>query len=76
MQAIVSGETPFKVLKDSVAIGATGGYTLQYSTSKEGPWTSYDEATPANECAVVNGLVPYMWLRLSGCTDTEVEVIL
>ena len=76
MQAIVSGETPFKVYKETCAIGPTSsGYTLNFAVSKEGPWTAWDEATPADECLVVNGLTPYMWLFLEGNSD-DVEVIL
>lgn len=77
MQAIVSGETPFKALKSTFAVGPTSsGYTLNYGTSKEGPWTAYSEATPADECLVVNGIVPYMWFMLDGNADEETEIIL
>ena len=44
MQAIVSGETPFKVLKDTCAVGpTTNGYTLNYAVSKDGPWTGQNQ---------------------------------
>lgn len=77
MQGIVNGETPFKALKSSFAVGPTSaGYTLNYGTSKEGPWTAYDEATPADECLVVNGVVPYLWFMLEGNVDDGVEIIL
>ena len=77
MQAKVSGENPFKVLKDTCAIApTTNGYTLNYAVSKDGPWTAWPEATPAGETLVCNGLTPFMWLMLSGNSDNDVEVIL
>ena len=78
MQVKVTGETPFKCLKSSMAIGPTSsGYTLNYAVTKEGPWTAYDEASPSDECVVVTGMVPYLWFKLDGVGDEEeVEVIL
>lgn len=77
MQAIVSGETPFKALKNTFAIGpTTSGYTLSYGISKDGPFTQYSEATPAGECLVVNGVTPYMWFVLKNNVDAETEIIL
>lgn len=76
MQAIVSGEKPFKALKSSFAIGPTSnGYTLNFGVNPEGPWTAWDEASPADECVVVNGVTPYMWFFLEGNSE-DVEVIL
>lgn len=76
MQAKVSGETPFKVLKDTCAIApTTNGYTLNYAVSKDGPWTAWPEEVPADETLIINGLTPFMWLSLEGNED-EVEVIL
>lgn len=76
MQQKVSGETPFKVMKDTCAVAPTSaGYTLAYSADKIN-WTAYTEATPAGENLIVNGLTPYMWLKLSGNTDNNVLVIL
>lgn len=76
MQVIVHGETPFKVLKDQVFIGpSASGYTLAYGASKDGTFTNYSDATPANENLVVNGVVQYSWLKLVGNTG-NVEVIL
>ena len=73
---IISGETPFKVLKDSAIIGpSTGGYTLAYSVSRDGEYTEYDQDTPANETLIINGLVPFSWLKLVGNTG-EVEAVL
>ena len=77
MQAIVSGETPFKAYKNTFAVGpTTSGYTLNYGVSKEGSWTAYTEATPADECLVVNGVTPYMWFFLEGNVDEATEIIL
>lgn len=76
MQGIVNGEQPFKCLKNTVAIGPTSqGFVLNFAVSKDGPWTAHSEETPANECCVINGLTPYMWLKLEGNTE-DVEVIL
>lgn len=76
MQVKVSGETPFKVLKDKVAIGpTTNGYTIAYGVDGVN-FTAYSEATPANENLIVTGLQQYMWLKLSGNTDTDVTVVL
>lgn len=77
MIAKVNGSQPFKVLKNCAAIGpTTSGYVLCYATSKDGEYSAWDEATPANEVLVVNDVVPFMWLKLSGNTDTAVEIIL
>lgn len=76
MQVKVSGETPFKVCKDQVFIGpSASGYTLAYGAAKDGTFTSYSEATPANENLIVNGVVQYCWLKLVG-NSSEVDVIL
>ena len=77
MQALVSGETPFKCLKNTVAIGPTSqGFVLNYAVSKDGPWTQYTESTPADECCIINGLTPYMWLKLENNVDEATEIIL
>ena len=77
MQIKVVGSEPFKALKSSFAVGPTeSGYTLNFAVSKEGPWTAHDEASPADECVVVTGVVPYMYFKLDGVGDEEeVEVI-
>lgn len=76
MQVKVSGDAPFKVVKSSVAIGPSeSGYTLAYSADGVN-FTAYTEATPAGENLIVNGLQQYMWLKLSGNTDTNVTVVL
>ena len=74
MQVIVSGETPFKALKETFAVGpTTNGYTLQYGVDKNN-LTDYTEATPAGEDLIVNGATPYMWFSLKGNTG-NVEII-
>ena len=76
MQIVVNGETPFKVCKNQVFIGpSASGYTLAYGASKEGTFTNYTTATPANENNIVNGVVQYSWLKLVG-NSGPVEVIL
>lgn len=77
MQAIVNGEQPFKCYKNTFAVGPTSsGYTLNYGISKDGEFTAYSASTPAGECLVVNGAVPYMWFKLDGNVDEETEIIL
>lgn len=77
MKVFIKGEEPFKVLQDTLTIGATtGGFTFAYGTSKDSVFTEYDEATPAGEVCIVNGVTPYSWAKLVGNTDEEVEVIL
>ena len=74
MQITVSGESPFKVLKDTFAVGkTTNGYTLAYGIDKNN-LTDYTEATPAGEDLIVNGVTPYMWFALKGNTG-EVTII-
>lgn len=74
MQVIVSGETPFKALKETFAVGpTTNGYTLQYGVDKNN-LTDYTEATPAGEDLIVNGVTPYMWFALKG-NEGEVTII-
>jgi len=75
MQAKVVGNTPFKVLKDTCAIAPSNGYTLNYAVSKDGPWTAWPEDVPSNETLIINGLTPFMWLKLEGNED-ELDVIL
>ena len=75
-KVIISGETPFKVLKEQAIIGPSeGGYTLAYSATRDGEYTAYDQDTPAGENLIINGLVPFSWLMLSGNTG-EVEAVL
>ena len=72
MQKVVSGETPFQIMAHSCAISPSEqGYTLQYSANGV-DYTSWDEATPANENLIVNGLAYGTFLRLSGNTSEVV----
>ena len=76
MNRVIFGETPVKVVKDQVMLGpSASGYTFAYGTSKEGPFTSYTEAVPANENLIVNGIMQYSWIKLIG-NEGPVEVIL
>lgn len=73
--ATVKGNVPFKCTTKSLIVGkTTGGYVFAYGTDKNN-LTPYTEATPADECLIVNGMVPLSWACLSGCTDEEVTVI-
>lgn len=74
MQIKVNGEQPFKCQKDTFAVAGGAAFTLNYSVDKTN-WTAYDEATPANETLIVNGVTPYMWFKLAGNTDEEREII-
>ena len=72
MKKIVSGSTPFQVLAHSCVISPSAqGYTLNYSSDGEN-FTAWDEATPANENLIVNGLAYGTYLCLSGNTDNVV----
>ena len=76
MEIKVSGETPFRAIKNQVMIGPSeSGYTLAYSVEKDGVYTPYSDATPAGENCLMNGVMQYCWLMLSGNTS-EVKVIL
>lgn len=62
----VSDTNPFQVPAENFGIGATsGGFTLQYSADGE-TWTSWSQATPANENTIVcNAPKNFNW-RLNG----------
>lgn len=74
MQIKVNGEQPFKAQKETFCVAGGASFTLNYSADKK-TWTAYDEATPANEKLIVNGVTPYMWFKLAGNTDEEREII-
>lgn len=80
MKIVVNQSEPFKVVKDTFSVAkTTNGYTLQWCNEKsenDADWQSYETPVPANEALVVNGLTPYVWVRLSGNTDEETIVIL
>ena len=68
----ITGDTPFQVLAHSCAISPSAqGYTLNYSADGIN-YTAWDEATPANENLIVNGLAYGTYLRLSGNTSEVV----
>lgn len=76
MQAFVSGEKPFRSQRLSFAVApTTAGYTLEYSVDKEN-WTAYPDAVPANENLMVNMVPIYMWFRLKGNSDKDVQILL
>lgn len=62
----IQGENAFQILSHSFAVSpSTNGYTLQYSANGE-EFTDWEEATPANETLVVNGLAKFMFFKLKG----------
>lgn len=70
----VSGETAFQVLSHSFSVSQSeSGYTLNYSGDGVN-WTEYDEATPANEDLIVNGIAFGQYIKLAGNTS-EVTII-
>lgn len=75
MKGVIHLEQPFKVINSNFAIaGTSAGYVLQYSTDKVN-WSSWEEEVPANEELIVNGAKEYMWFRLSGNVDENVNAI-
>lgn len=77
MKSTISGSEPFKVLKDTFCIGVTtAGYTLAYSTAKDGTFTDYPTPVPAGETCIVNGATPFMFFKLKDNNDEDVEIIL
>lgn len=75
MKGVIHLEQPFKVINDNFAIaGTSAGYVLNYSVDKVN-WSAWDEATPANEELIVNGAKEYMWFKLVGNVDENVNAI-
>lgn len=69
MQISISGETPFQVLAHSFAVSPSQNqYTLMYSSDGY-DYTSYSDATPANETLVVNDIAKGMYFYCSGNTS-------
>lgn len=67
---IIQGEQPFQVDAHSFSVSPSSqGYTLQYSSDGVN-FTSYEEAVPANETLICNGVAFNQYIRLSGNTDT------
>ena len=77
MQIKISGETPFKCLKDQFSIGPTSsGYQIAFSVDRE-TWTLDPNAiVPAGENLLYLGSGIYLYYKLVGNTDTEVDAIL
>lgn len=69
----ITGEAPFQVLAHSFAISpSTEGYTLNYSANGV-QYTPWEEATPANENLVVNGVAKMMYFKLVGnASDVDI----
>ena len=68
----ITGEESFQVRAHSCSISPSEqGYTLQYSADGIN-YTSWSEATPANENLIVNGIAWDTYLRLSGNTSEVV----
>lgn len=69
----IKGEQPFQVLAHSFAATPSAeGYTLNYSANGE-EYTAWEEATPANETLVVNGVAKLMYFKLVG-NQSDVEI--
>lgn len=70
----ITGERPFQVLATSFAISPSSeGYTLNYSANGV-EYTAWEEATPANEVLVVNGVAKLMYFKLVGnASDVDIN---
>ena len=69
----ITGEQPFQILAHSFAVSPSAeGYTLNYSANGE-EYTAWEEATPANEVLVVNGVAKLMYFKLVG-NQSDVEI--
>lgn len=75
---IVKGNTPFKVLSNTFTVGpAAESYSLMYAVERDGEYTAYPDAVPANEVLICNGCTPYTFFKLEGVgTDEEITVVL
>lgn len=62
----ITGEKPFQVLAHSFAVSPSDeGYVLEYSANGVN-YTEWEEATPADENLIVNGIAKGMYFRLKG----------
>lgn len=61
----INGEAAFQVLAHSFSVYSESSYTLAYSADGE-HFTEYDEATPAGETLIVNGVAKNMMFKLVG----------
>lgn len=69
----INGENAFQILAHSFGVSPSeSGYTLQYSANGI-DYTDWEEATPANENLIVNGIAKGMYFKLSG-NSSEVEI--
>ena len=70
----ITGEQPFQVLGTSFAVSPSAeGYTLNYSANGV-EYTAWEEATPANEVLVVNGVAKLMYFKLVGnASDVDIN---
>ena len=69
----IKGEQPFQILAHSFAVSPSAeGYTLNYSANGE-EYTAWEEATPANDVLVVNGVAKLMYFKLVG-NQSDVEI--
>lgn len=64
----ITDEQVFGIPTNSFSVGfSTTGYTLNYSADGQN-FTAWEEATPANEVLVVNGIPKGMGFKLVGNT--------
>lgn len=76
MQIQVSGELPFKALKDQFSVApTTSGYQVAYSADNVTFTLDTDAVVPAGENLVYLGSMTYGYYKLVGNTD-NVKVIL
>lgn len=70
----ITGEQPFQVLATSFAVSPSAeGYTLNYSANGV-QYTPWEEATPADENLVVNGVAKMMYFKLIGnASDVDIN---
>lgn len=61
----ITGEQPFQVAAHSFSVYSEDSYTLNYSADGVN-YTAYDEATPAGETLIVNGVAKGMYFYLEG----------
>ena len=70
-QITINGEQHFSVLAHSFSVYCPDAFTLNYSADGE-HFTAYDEATPAGETLIVNGVAKGMYFYLSGNNSTAI----
>lgn len=77
MQIKVNGENKFSAKKFQFAVApTTSGYQVAYSADGENWTLDADAIVPANENLIYLGAMQYMWYKLVGNTDEEVNIIL